>query len=294
MTSLTRQYRQIPDGEVWTLEWRDAGERAPWLHFLHATGMNAELYRPLLAPLAGEFNIVASDARGHGMTKLPADPDQLQRWTTYQDDLGALLASYGRSEPWLLAGHSMGATVTLELAARTPGLARAVLMIEPATVPFANAAAFEAERVAGTSGPSHMDAQARRRRRDWPSLAELRAAYHGRGVFKTWGDEWLDAYLAGGTRPNAEGGVSLSCDPLWEAATFRAVSATLEASLHDWHGPMALLFANEGSTVTRADVPVFMARPGRTEAYFEQAGHFLPVEHPDEVAAAIRELAARS
>ena len=31
-----------------------------------------------------------------------------------------------------------------------------------------------------------------------------------------------------------------------------------------------------------------------TKAYFEQAGHFLPVEHPDEVAAAIRELAARS
>lgn len=291
MTAPTRQYRRIADGDIWTLEWREAGPRAPWLHFLHATGMNAELYGALLAPLARDFNIVASDARGHGQTRLPADPAQLQRWTTYQDDLAALLATY-ETPNWWLAGHSMGATVTLELAARIPGLANGVLLIEPATVPFATATAFEAVRDNPATPPSTIAAQAARRRRDWPSRDALFEAYRGRGVFATWGDDWLRAYIDGGTRDNGDGGVQLSCDPAWEAATFRAVSATLESSLGKWRGPLKLLFANHGSTVARADVPVFMAHPGRTEAYFEQAGHFLPVEHPHEVAAAIGDLVA--
>ena len=289
----SRQYRRVPEGEMWTLEWLGAGPGAPWLHFAHATGMNAELYRPLLARLAGEFNIVASDARGHGHTRLPADPAAMKSWRTYQDDLGLLLGTYGGAVPWLLAGHSMGGTTTLELAARTPGLARAVLLVEPATVPFANAAAFAAQREAGTLPPSHMTEQAARRRRVFPSREEMRARYRGRGVFATWGDEWLDAYLDGGTETLPDGQVQLSCDPVWEAATFTAVSASLEAALKAWDKPLTLLYANEGSTVTPADVPAYVAGPDRTEAYFESAGHFLPVEHPDEVADALRALARR-
>ena len=288
---MRRGLRRTPRGDIWTLEWTAAGAGKPWLHFLHATGMNAELYRPLLEQLAGEFNIVSSDARGHGRTALPADPGELAGWSTYQDDLEALLDSYGSAAPWLLAGHSMGATVTLELAARRPGLARAVLLVEPATVPFAHAAAFAAARMRGAPD-SPMAAQARRRRRDWPSLAELRAAYRGRGVFRSWGDEWLDAYLDGGTTQYADGSVSLACAPAWEAATFDAVSTTLEASLAAWRGPLTLLYGNEGSTVARADVPVYVAGPDRHEAYFEAAGHFLPVEQPAAVIAAIRTLAA--
>lgn len=286
-----RQYRSVPEGEVWTLEWTAAGPHAPWLHFAHATGMNAELYRPLLARLSDEFNIVASDARGHGHTRLPADPAAMTSWRTYQDDLGVLLAGYGRTEPWLLAGHSMGGTTTLELAARTPGLARAVLLVEPATVPFASAAAFEAQRSAGALAPSPMAEQAARRRRVFASRDEMRGRYRGRGVFATWGDEWLDAYLDGGTEALADGQVQLSCDPAWEAATFAAVSTSLEAALKAWNKPLKLLYANEGSTVTPADVPVYVAGPHRTEAYFEAAGHFLPVEHPGEVADALRALA---
>ena len=287
---MRRGLRRTSRGEIWTLEWIEAGPNKPWLHFLHATGMNAELYRPLLAPLAGDFNIVASDARGHGRTVLSANPAAMTGWTIYQDDLAAVLGSYPRAAPWLLAGHSLGATVTLELAARRPELARAVMMVEPAAVPFAHAAAFATAR-AGGALDSPMAAQARRRRRDWPSRGELRAAYRGRGVFGCWGDDWLDAYLDGGTVEHADGSVSLACDPAWEAATFDAVSTTLAASLAAWRGPLALLYGNSGSTVAPADVPVFIDGPARHSEYFEQSGHFLPVEQAVAVAAAIRALA---
>jgi pimeloyl-ACP methyl ester carboxylesterase len=291
MTEPERQYRRIPDGEVWTLEWTGAGERAPWLHFAHATGMNAELYRPLLAPLAGDYNIVASDARGHGRTQLPADPHSLTAWATYKDDLEALLDTYARSNPWLLAGHSMGGTVTMGVAARRRDLARAVLLIEPATVPFAQVEAYARARDAGTAPPSMMEAQAKRRRWHWPSRGALRAAYHGRGVFTTWGDEWLDAYIDGGVRACADGSVELCCAPAWEAATFHAVSTTLADSLRDWDRPLTLLYGTEGSTVAPADVPVFTDGPCRRAMKFAGASHFLQTEHPDDVRTALRAMA---
>jgi pimeloyl-ACP methyl ester carboxylesterase len=287
MTEPSRQYR----GDVWTLEWTTAGDRAPWLHFLHATGMNAELYRPLLAPLAGDYNIVASDARGHGRTRLPADPHTLTAWATYKDDLEALLGSYGSTEPWLLAGHSMGATVTMGVAARRRDLATAVLLIEPATVPFAGAAEFARLRDSGTAVPSMMEAQAKRRRWHWPSRGALRAAYHRRGVFATWSDEWLDAYLDGGVRDLPDGSVELCCAPAWEAATFRAVSTTLSDSLRAWDGPLTLLYGTEFSTVAPADVPVFTDGPRRRAMKFDGASHFLLVEHPEDVRSAIRAMA---
>src|SRR6056300_1475446 len=45
---------------------------APVLHWAHANGFNGRTYAPLLAPLAEHFHIYASDARGHGLSTLPA------------------------------------------------------------------------------------------------------------------------------------------------------------------------------------------------------------------------------
>lgn len=266
------------------LEWLGDPER-PWLHFAHATGMCAELYADLLEPLAAAFNIVASDARGHGQSTLPADPAALTSWRTYQDDLAALLGTY-RSGPWLLAGHSMGGSVSLELAARVPGLARGVVLIEPAFMPFAVAASYEAARASGDPMPNPMAEQAARRRSRFPSRAEAAANWRGRGVFRGWSDTALEAYVTGGMRETANG-AELACAPAWEAATFAAVTCDTAAALAAWTGPLALLHGTIASTVPQADADAFAARNAAVER-LDGASHFLPLEHPERVRAAIR------
>lgn len=264
------------------LEWLGDAAR-PWLHFAHATGMCAELYARLLAPLAADFNIVASDARGHGRSTLPAEPAEMTTWHVYQDDLAALLATYD-APAWVLAGHSMGASVSIELAARTPALATAVVLVEPAFVPFDGAASWRA------GGANPMAEQAARRRDRFASVAEARVQWHGRGVFRGWDDTDLDAYLAGGLRGDGDE-VVLACAPAWEAATFAAVTSDVEAAVRDWRGPLALLHGTRFTTVTQADADA-MAGLGAAVTRIDGASHFLPLEHPQAVRAAIRAAAA--
>lgn len=269
------------------LEW--IGDlRRPWLHFAHATGMCAELYAQLLGPLSLEFNIVASDARGHGQSELSADPAALVSWTTYQDDLATLLAEYP-ADRWLLAGHSMGGSVSLELAAKRPDLATAVLLIEPAFIPFDEAAGYEAARSAGQPAPSPMVEQAAKRRGHFPSRQAARDNWHGRGVFRGWSDTALDAYVEGSMRDTHDG-AELACAPAWEAATFAAVTTTLADTLRRWHGPLGLLHGTINSTVRQADADRIAKVAGAVVERIDGASHFLPLEHPEAVHAAIRAL----
>lgn len=278
---MEKQTRSIAGGEVATLASFVAGPRAPLVHFAHATGMCAGLYRTLFDRLVGTTNVVASDARGHGATALPADPAVLTDWTVYVDDLVALLDTLPPARPLILAGHSMGATVSLELAARLGARVAAVVLIEPAFVPFAAAVAWT------PAFANPMAQQAARRRAVWPSRAAMREAWRGRGVFATWADADLDVYLALGVRDRADGNVELACAPAWEAATFASVSNRLAAALQSWTGPVTLLHGTERSTVMAADVDVIAARPDTIVHRFAGVDHFLPLAEPQAMADAI-------
>ncbi|WP_448585897.1 alpha/beta fold hydrolase [Thermaurantiacus sp.] len=264
-------------GTVHCLVW-DAD--APTLVFAHATGMCAAVYTELLAPLAGSFRIVAPDARGHGRTTLPADPVDIPvDWRTYREDLAALVATLGVG-PVFLAGHSFGATMAFEAAVDHPGLARAVLLLDPAFVPFANARAFRAQRASGALRLNAMAEQARRRRPRFASRAEARAALVGRGVFAGWPEAAFDAYLAGGLLPDGNG-VRLACTPAWEAASFTGVSTTLADSLARARLPFLLAAAETGSTVSADDEAHIRAlHPHARVERLAGTGHFFPVTHP--------------
>ena len=113
-------------------------DRAPDLVFFHATGFNARTYAPLLAPLADRFAVVALDQRGHGLSRLPADPARLDRWDVYVDDAVAALAALRGSGPApVVSGHSMGGAVALMAAARAPGAVRSLVLLDPVLPPLA-------------------------------------------------------------------------------------------------------------------------------------------------------------
>ncbi|MBV8972835.1 MAG: alpha/beta fold hydrolase [Sphingomonadaceae bacterium] len=278
---MEQRRRTVAEGEIATVEDWTAGPRAPLVHFAHATGMAAGLYASLVERLVGRVNVVASDARGHGATMLPFDPAALSDWSTFADDLAALLAMLPPAPRLVLAGHSMGATVSAELAARRDDVA-ALVLIEPAFVPFAVAAAYDR-----AAWPNPMAAQAAKRRAVWPSRAAMREAWVGRGVFATWADADLARYLAYGVRDRADGQVELACAPAWEAATFAAVSTGLEDALAAWGGPLTLLHATERSTVTAEDAAAIAARPATTVRAFPGRDHFLPLAEPQGMADAI-------
>lgn len=131
MNAPARRILPLSDGNISYLEWEGSG---PTFHFAHATGFNAETYVPLLAPLADKLRILASDARGHGFTTLPTGPGVARNWAIYREDLAKFLAATTKA-PAILAGHSMGATVSAMIAAAFPDRVKALILIEPVLMP---------------------------------------------------------------------------------------------------------------------------------------------------------------
>ncbi len=269
------------------LRWNTAPAGAPWLHFAHATGMHARLYARLLAPLADRFNIIASDARGHGRTAAidPRAPGgDCAEWEVFAADIISVADAVAPDARWLLAGHSMGGSSSLLAAVAAPARVAGLVLIDPPMIPFALAREALA---AGVKTPNPMADGAARRRADYPDVASARERWRGRGVFSGWDDEDLDAYLADGLVATADG-VTLACTPGWEAATFRGVSHRIEPALAALDRPFALVAGDIGSTVRDAEYALFAAHPRCISAErLPGTTHFVPLQRGDSIRDAI-------
>lgn len=107
-------YLLLNDLRLHYLRWGEPGGGQPVI-LLHGLASNAriwELTAPYLA--AAGYDVIAPDQRGHGLTD---KPDGDLGFTTYSRDLLALITSLELERP-VLAGHSWGAFVVLDYAAR--------------------------------------------------------------------------------------------------------------------------------------------------------------------------------
>lgn len=106
------------------MHWGDPA--APLLFLLHGGGANAHWWDHLAPDLAATYHVVALDFRGHGDSSYP---DALEVGA-FNVDLEALYAHMGGRSA-VLVGHSMGAHVALDHAARFADV-RALALIDPA------------------------------------------------------------------------------------------------------------------------------------------------------------------
>ncbi|HEY4345293.1 MAG TPA: alpha/beta hydrolase [Parvibaculum sp.] len=279
-----RRELALADGAISFLEWKGEGPQ-PVLHFAHANGFNAMTYRHLLSPLASRFHIRAWDARGHGLTSLPADPSSHANWYVYRDDLIRFLEPFVAETggPVLLGGHSMGGATSLMVAAERPDLVRGLILVDPVMVPRSARLIMRLYNLTGRKGgPNSLADGAERRRNVFADRATMAAAYKGRGAFRTWPEEMIADYVEGGTKPRADGQIELACAPAWEAANFRAQGHDIWKALDRLKVPLTLIYAGIGSTC-RAPAPQLLGErdPQATLLRLGQATHFLPMEYPD-------------
>ena len=282
MPEFVRKKMALADGEVSYLE---GAAEAPLLHFTHATGFDAETYRGLLTPLQGRFRVAAADMRGHGFTMLPAPPGPLADWFTFGNDLARILDGLATG-PAVLAGHSMGAIVSMMVAAARPDLVRGLVLVEPVLVPrFSRQLAWFA-RLTGRTPPgnSNLAAMAAKRRAIFPSFEAALSAYRGRGIFKSWPDETIADYLRGGLIPTGNGTeMRLACEPAWESSVFQHAPPGIASLARRVRCPLTLLYAGEGTA--REPQVAMVARLHGDARTIKVPGttHFLPMERPDVV-----------
>ena len=125
-------YVSVGDVRLRYLEWdaprSSAGDAGPLpLLLLHGLASAAPIWELVAPTLARERRVVALDQRGHGLSDKPDDGYDFA--TITGDDLAAADA-LGLGQRFAVAGHSWGANVALELAARHPQRVAALLLID--------------------------------------------------------------------------------------------------------------------------------------------------------------------
>ena len=278
---LTRRELTLSSGSFSILE-GPAGSQgnAPAVIWSHATGFHAAAYTPLLEALAGEFEVHAPDARGHGETGANSDVSLLTSWQVYYNDLVALIDELPPARTVVLAGHSMGATACVFAAAMRPARVSRLVLVEPV---------FYAPGT-GVKARTGLMASAAKRRSSFASLQEVFDSYRPRTAFRGFSDKWLWDYIDGAFRPSGSGQYELRCSPQWEYRTFETNERWPWWAIARAKAPAIVLFAeNYSACPPSARAVLRLLQPRWKQTVLQRTTHLAPMEKPESVFNAIVE-----
>lgn len=263
--------------------------------FLHANGFNAMTYQSILAPLGLRAHVAGIDLRGHGRSKAPADPSAQRGWNIFRDDIIRALEQIA-PEGTVLAGHSMGATIAMLVAARRPDLVKGLVLADPVLLPPPTYRWAHFPGVPGfMKANSKMSKGALRRRPAFESQEQAIESLSTKGAFKSWREPFLQDYITDGLLRDTETETwNLACAPAWEAANFGAQRHRPWGAIRKIACPIVVIRAEKGSTCP----PSSAARLLRSKPHaviLEPTGtsHFIPMERPYVVRDAISEFLAK-
>ncbi len=124
--------RDIPVATVGHVHALLAGPRkAEPIAFIHGLGGSLSSWQIVLGALAENWRLVAIDLPGHGQSGKPASADYSV--SGLANAVGEVLQSTGISNA-ILAGHSLGGAVAMELARTRPDLVRGLVLIDSAAL----------------------------------------------------------------------------------------------------------------------------------------------------------------
>lgn len=283
-------YIDVPGGRLHYLDW---GGRGPQAHFLHGNGFCAGTYTPFIKHLANDLRVIASDVRGHG----GSDFDGIQpvrSWRVFAEDLKVIVERTTRP-PIIGMGHSLGAVSTCMAAASFPRLFNTVVLVDPVFLMPRRLATIRLMRTLGLQGRLPLARAARRRRKTFRSKAEaLRRLLSGRGIFKTWSPEFVEAYLECGLLEKDTESAVLTCDPELEARIFEAIPLDVWSYVRGLRCPVLAIRGEQSDVFLAgaADRMKRLAADGEV-ATIAGTGHFPTMEKPEECAEVIREFLRR-
>lgn len=114
-----------------------AGGRRPTFVLVHGLCSKLEHWGEVRDPLAERERVLTVDLRGHGRSEAPPAGYTINGFAA---DLAGLVETPSGTAPVILAGHSMGSTVSL--AVRHPRLVRAVISVDDALDRYTTAEAL--------------------------------------------------------------------------------------------------------------------------------------------------------
>jgi pimeloyl-ACP methyl ester carboxylesterase len=112
------------------LYYERAGSGDPELLFVPGWCCDHTAFQPQFDHFARAHTVTSVDLRGVGQSDAP---DEGYSISTLADDLAAFCAAVGIARP-IVVGHSLGGMIAVDLAARYPSLAGALVLVDPGPI----------------------------------------------------------------------------------------------------------------------------------------------------------------
>ncbi len=288
LPGVSEMFVEVDGLRLHALDW---GGDGPLVFCIHANGYLAAMWHPIARELTAQARVVGVDLPGHGDSEPVAD----YRWDHLSEYVAGVLRALELG-PALLVGHSIGGTLSAICAARHPELVRAMALADAVVLPepFYQHPESMPSDFYGTS----------RRRRAWPSREAMRESLASKATYARWRPEMLDLFVAEGTREAEDGpdadarsgqAVTLKCAPETEAEVYRntlTYNCWPEMARADVPAIVLRGLSSEGlASLTALELPGRL--PRAEDRPLAEASHLLPMEYPEEVVRAVRELLRR-
>jgi len=221
------------------------GSFRPIVCFLHGNGFCSLTYHPLLEALYQNFDLVLVDLQGHGDSDVGT---VFPGWNILaRDALDALSCQpfIDGERPVFAVAHSLGAVMSLLMAVETPHFFERLVLLDPVLFTPWMCRSSRFFEYFGLLRYSPLSRRTRARVDTWESRKAARDALYGRGTFRGWTDEALDAYVCHALRDTKEERVTLKCRPWFEAAIFGSAPQGLWSCVRRLQRPARLVVGRD-------------------------------------------------
>ncbi|MCD4719959.1 MAG: alpha/beta hydrolase [Desulfobacula sp.] len=257
------------------------GESENQIHFCHGNSLSAGTYLPFLEKLSShDLKIYATDIRGHGFST-KENTTQIKSWDIFIKDLEQVVCAI-TNPPVIGIGHSIGGYFTYAAAALFPHLFSKIVLLDPIILPMKIVWLAALFRKIGLAGSLSLPKMTRTKKSEFQSREEALIHYSGKGMFKSWKPEYVQAYVDTAIEKDTATTWELCCNPEFEAQIYEFVPF------------------NTWQHANHINIPVLVVRGERSDLFHKQAasrltkiiknctfvelkefGHFLMMEDPD-------------
>lgn len=261
------------------------------LHFLHGNGFAVCTYRRFLSYFEDGYNLTLQEAAGHGLS--PAGK-QFVGWNgtaeRFAQSVTARLPQWPKTER-IGMGHSFGGCMTALMSARHPELFDRLVLLDPAMFPPRLLWLMRGAKLAGLRSQTPLAKQAKRRRTQWESFAQVKANFEGRGTFKGWQNECLEDYIRYAIRHDETTGLyHLACPPWMEAAIFASYPKGLWQAVRTIKVPTVIVQGEDTYSYFQEAYRLAAHINPNISVVSAQGAHCFMQEHPEQTARLVRDI----
>ncbi|MBJ2128732.1 alpha/beta hydrolase [Alteromonas sp. IB21] len=252
-------------------------------HFAHANGFPAGSYNAMFSALPDNFNRLHVERFGHDPT-LPVNGN----WRNQVQELIKHVKKENKDPRGVFGvGHSFGAVITYMAACEAPELFRGIILFDPPLVVGPLSYFFRVAKHTPLINKLTPAKLAQTRKTRWPKSTDMESYFHSKALFKDMDRRCVRDYVKSVTAVKGDA-ISLTFRADVEAALFQNIPHDLGKYKRKLKCP-AILATGSKSRVCKPEMVSRLIKHNDIEHVVLDGGHMFPLEHPERVAAFIKD-----